>query len=171
MFEVATLVGKLDVKSETEKERKLIRVLTPLLKLFTAKEAVRVVSEGVECFGGLGYLEDSKIPIILRDTQVLPIWEGTTNILSLDFVKLLMKEEDNYAGAFVSYLKETINGLDYDKKKEHKNLIDEIQSIGVKYWIDLLNKTSEFDMERLGRVLAYTGSVIVIVYNMMKIYA
>lgn len=61
--------------------------MTPVLKLFTAKEAVALISEGVESFGGVGYMENSRIPVILRDAQVLPIWEGTTNILSLDFVK------------------------------------------------------------------------------------
>jgi hypothetical protein len=42
------------------------------------------VSEAIEAFGGAGYIEDTGIPLILRDAQVLPIWEGTTNVLSLD---------------------------------------------------------------------------------------
>ena len=50
-----------------------------------------VISEGLECFGGMGYMENSKIPIILRDAQVTPIWEGTTNTLSLDFANEIFK--------------------------------------------------------------------------------
>ena len=65
--------------------------MTPVLKLFTAKEAVALISEGIESFGGLGYMENSRIPVILRDAQVLPIREGTTNILSLDFVNDIFK--------------------------------------------------------------------------------
>ncbi len=42
--------------------------MTPVLKLFTAKECVAVVSEGIESFGGLGYMENSRIPVILRDS-------------------------------------------------------------------------------------------------------
>lgn len=42
-------------------------MLTPILKLFTAKECLSVISEGLECFGALGYLEDSNIPRIYRD--------------------------------------------------------------------------------------------------------
>ena len=38
----------------------------------------------LECFGGAGYVEDTGLPRLLRDAQVLPIWEGTTNVLSLD---------------------------------------------------------------------------------------
>jgi alkylation response protein AidB-like acyl-CoA dehydrogenase len=39
----------------------LLRLLTPILKMFTAKEAVTLVSEGVESFGGAGYVEDTKV--------------------------------------------------------------------------------------------------------------
>ncbi len=71
--------------------------MTPVLKLFTAKESVSLISEGLEAFGGLGYMENTRIPVILRDAQVLPIWEGTTNILSLDFVNDIFKNfKENY---------------------------------------------------------------------------
>ena len=64
------------------------------MKLFAAKECMTVASEGLECFGGLGYLEDSGLPLVLRDAQVGTIWEGTTNILSLDFAVELFKNFD-----------------------------------------------------------------------------
>ena len=48
-----------------------LRLLSSVLKLFTAKEMTRVLSEGLEGFGGLGYLEDSGIPALFRDGQVL----------------------------------------------------------------------------------------------------
>ena len=65
--------------------------MTSVLKLFTAKDAMSLISEGLEMIGGLGYMENSRIPQILRDAQVLPIWEGTTNVLSLDFSKDIFK--------------------------------------------------------------------------------
>ncbi len=40
----------------------------------------------MEAFGGAGYVEDTGLPLLLRDAQVLPIWEGTTNVLALDTV-------------------------------------------------------------------------------------
>ena len=58
--------------------------MLPITKLTTAKQAVAAVSEVVEAFGGAGYVEDTGLPTLLRDTQVLPIWEGTTNVLALD---------------------------------------------------------------------------------------
>lgn len=41
--------------------------MTPVLKLFAGKECMWVVSEGLEMFGGLGYMEDSGLPRLLRD--------------------------------------------------------------------------------------------------------
>jgi len=62
----------------------LMRILTPVTKLTTGRQCVAVLSEVIESFGGAGYVEDTGLPALLRDAQVLPIWEGTTNVLSLD---------------------------------------------------------------------------------------
>ncbi len=47
--------------------------------------------EAIESFGGAGYVEDTGLPRLLADAQVLPIWEGTTNVLSLDTLRALGK--------------------------------------------------------------------------------
>jgi alkylation response protein AidB-like acyl-CoA dehydrogenase len=70
-------------------EHLLLRLLTPIMKLTTAKQAVLVASEVLEACGGAGYVEDTGLPQLLRDAQVLPIWEGTTNVLSLDALRAL----------------------------------------------------------------------------------
>ncbi|HEX2027236.1 MAG TPA: acyl-CoA dehydrogenase family protein, partial [Nitriliruptorales bacterium] len=51
-----------------------------------------VASEALEAFGGAGYVEDTHLPVLLRDAQVLPIWEGTTNVLSLDVLRALQRD-------------------------------------------------------------------------------
>ena len=61
----------------------------PLAKIATGKAAVASASEYLECFGGAGFVEDTGIPRLLRDAQVLPIWEGTTNVLSVDVGRAL----------------------------------------------------------------------------------
>jgi hypothetical protein len=83
-FQVVELLGRDECGEATEDEQAMLRLLTPVAKLFTAKEAVAVASEVLESFGGAGYVEDTGLPRLLRDAQVLPIWEGTTNVLSLD---------------------------------------------------------------------------------------
>ncbi len=70
-------------------------MLTPIAKLTTAKQAVAVLSEAIECFGGAGYVEDTGLPRLLADAQVLPIWEGTTNVLSLDTLRAMSKDSQS----------------------------------------------------------------------------
>ena len=72
-------------------EERLARALVPIAKLTTGKQAVAVTSETMEACGGAGYVEDTGLPRILADAQVLPIWEGTTNVLSLDTLRALAK--------------------------------------------------------------------------------
>lgn len=71
---------------------RLLRILTPITKEVTGKLAVPCVSEAMELIGGNGYIEENAMPRLLRDAQVLPIWEGTTNILVLDALRAASKE-------------------------------------------------------------------------------
>jgi alkylation response protein AidB-like acyl-CoA dehydrogenase len=91
-FRMIELLGRQEAGVASDAEQRALRLMTPLTKLTTAKQAVAVASEGLECFGGAGYVEDTGLPRILRDAQVLPIWEGTTNVLSLDALRALSKE-------------------------------------------------------------------------------
>lgn len=88
-FLVAELTGRREVNQLDKAEAQLLRLLTPVMKLTTGKQAVMVLSEVLEAFGGAGYVEDTGLPQLLRDAQVLPIWEGTTNVLSLDTLRAL----------------------------------------------------------------------------------
>jgi acyl-CoA dehydrogenase len=83
-----SLVSNVAVEIDGD-ETVLLRLLTPVMKLTTGKQAVLVLSEVIEAFGGAGYVEDTGLPQLLRDSQVLPIWEGTTNVLSLDTLRAL----------------------------------------------------------------------------------
>ena len=70
----------------------LLRTLIPIVKAVTGKLAVPCVSEAMELIGGNAYIEESPLPRMLRDAQVLPIWEGTTNIMVLDALRVARKE-------------------------------------------------------------------------------
>lgn len=88
-FHVVELLGLAQVDQASPAQRNQLRLLTPLVKLWTGKLAVALVSEACECLGGAGYIEDTGLPQLLRDAQVFPIWEGTTNVLALDFLRAL----------------------------------------------------------------------------------
>jgi len=87
------LMGRVEHGVAGEPEQRALRALVPTVKLLTAKDAVAHASEVLEAFGGAGYIEDTGIPRLLRDAQVLPIWEGTTNVLSLDLLRAESREE------------------------------------------------------------------------------
>ncbi|WP_437596499.1 acyl-CoA dehydrogenase family protein [Sorangium sp. So ce590] len=91
-FRAIELLGREETGSLTESEAKLLRLMIPLAKLTTAKQAVSVLSEVLEAFGGAGYVEDTGLPRLLRDAQVLTIWEGTTNVLALDALRVIQND-------------------------------------------------------------------------------
>ncbi|HET9820035.1 MAG TPA: acyl-CoA dehydrogenase family protein [Rhodanobacteraceae bacterium] len=88
-METALLLGRIEAGSNDNRDAALQRLLTPLAKLWVCKLGVHIASETVEAIGGIGYLEDSGIPLLLRDAQVFPIWEGSGNVQALDFLRAL----------------------------------------------------------------------------------
>jgi acyl-CoA dehydrogenase len=88
-FFIAELLGRAEHGELDDAHAHLLRLMTPVAKLMTGKQAVAGLSEVCEAFGGAGYIEDTGIPTLLRDAQVLPIWEGTTNVLALDVLRVL----------------------------------------------------------------------------------
>ncbi len=67
-----------------EQAAKMTRILTPLLKYRTARDNVRVATGAMEVRGGNGYIEDWVNPRMVRDSHLGVLWEGTSNINSLD---------------------------------------------------------------------------------------
>jgi alkylation response protein AidB-like acyl-CoA dehydrogenase len=91
-LDCARLLGRREHGAASDAERAALRLLTPLAKLSTARQAVALASEALEGFGGAGYVEDTGLPVYLRDAQVLPIWEGTTNVLALDVRRAVARD-------------------------------------------------------------------------------
>lgn len=78
--------GDLDASGEA-----LLRLVQPITKLTTGRQTVAGASEVLESFGGAGYIEDTGLPQLLRDGQVLSIWEGTTNVLALEAYRAMLR--------------------------------------------------------------------------------
>jgi alkylation response protein AidB-like acyl-CoA dehydrogenase len=102
-FRVVELLGRIESGEASAAEQLLSRLLTPIGKLTTGKQGVAVASEALESFGGAGYVNDTGLPKLLADAQVLPIWEGTTNVLSLDALRAL--KQDGVWEAFVGEIR------------------------------------------------------------------
>jgi len=92
-FHLAELLGRDEFGLATPEESAMLRMLTPIAKLYTAKSCMVITSEALEAIGGAGYVEDSGLPALHRNAQVFSIWEGTTNVLSLDVLRAIEKDQ------------------------------------------------------------------------------
>jgi len=110
MFRVIELMDKvmgLDTKhTATEEEKVLFRLYVAVMKKETAEQAVHFAHEAIEMHGGNGYIEDFVTPRLLRDAQVLTVWEGTANILGLEVLRLLNRY--NVEKLFASEMRERL---------------------------------------------------------------
>ncbi|CAN5819593.1 acyl-CoA dehydrogenase family protein [soil metagenome] len=125
----AELMGRVEDRGEAAGDDGLtLRGLMPVVKLLTAKTAVASASEVVDSFGGMGYVETTPIPALLRNTQVLSIWEGTTNVLALDLLRAAVRE-----GALSAVLADAVErmaGADVPVLAEDIRLItDEVRTL------------------------------------------
>jgi alkylation response protein AidB-like acyl-CoA dehydrogenase len=126
-FRLIELLGREETGKASSAESALLRLLTPVAKLYTAKQAVAGTSEALECFGGAGYVEDTGLPRLLRDAQVLSIWEGTTNVLSLDVLRAIEKES-----AFAPFMAELRERLASVKAVELAPCAQRVQEAGLR---------------------------------------
>lgn len=88
VFEAASLAGA----TGDEKGRRLYRILVPLAKFRGARGGLELASQAVEILGGNGYVETWPMARQLRDAQCHTIWEGTENIICLDVLRSMAKE-------------------------------------------------------------------------------
>jgi alkylation response protein AidB-like acyl-CoA dehydrogenase len=84
--------------SSVEQARLLLRLLTPITKALVSLAAVNGLRACMESLGGVGYLENNDDPElniarIFRDANVMTIWEGTTNIMADDTIRVLTGRE------------------------------------------------------------------------------
>jgi putative acyl-CoA dehydrogenase len=79
------------------------RVATAVLKYWVCKRTVAVVAEALECLGGNGFVEDSGLPRLYRESPLNGIWEGSSNVQCLDVLRALRREGPD---AFLAELEE-----------------------------------------------------------------
>jgi acyl-CoA dehydrogenase len=73
--------------------QKLARLMTPLIKFRACRDARRVTGDAMEVRGGCGYIEEWSDARLLRDAHLGSIWEGTSNIVALDVLRAIARED------------------------------------------------------------------------------
>lgn len=79
------------LEARVKRLSRYLRDLTPLVKYYGAEEAIRVARTGMQVFGGYGVIKEYEAERFLRDSLILPIYEGTSQIQALMAVKDLLK--------------------------------------------------------------------------------
>src|SRR6185503_12974518 len=90
MLYAAAELEKSDAGDEAARRR--IRVLTPLLKFRACRDARRATGDAMEVRGGCGYIEEWSDPRLVRDAHLGSIWEGTSNVVALDVMRAIRRE-------------------------------------------------------------------------------
>ncbi|WP_313693446.1 acyl-CoA dehydrogenase family protein [Halorarum halobium] len=106
-MEAARWLDRYERDRGDEEAFKLMRVLAPLSKHHTARAAVDCSSDAMEILGGDGYVREFVTHRLLRDAQVLPIWEGTSNVLSLDLLRAF--DRADAAPTFLTFCRERLD--------------------------------------------------------------
>ncbi|MFE0450488.1 acyl-CoA dehydrogenase family protein [Streptomyces sp. NPDC058914] len=75
-----------------EQERALLRVAVPAAKYWVTKRCAPVVVEAAECLGGNGYVEESGMPRLVRESPLNSVWEGAGSVQALDLLRALQRE-------------------------------------------------------------------------------
>lgn len=76
------------------------RLATPIGKYWLNKRVVNFVYEAMECHGGAGYVEESVLPRLFRQSPLNSIWEGSGNVICLDVLRALTREPETADALF-----------------------------------------------------------------------
>jgi putative acyl-CoA dehydrogenase len=68
------------------------RLATAVAKYWVCKATPPLVAEALECIGGNGYVEDSVLPRLHRESPLNSLWEGAGNINALDLLRAAARE-------------------------------------------------------------------------------
>jgi putative acyl-CoA dehydrogenase len=91
---VFRLAESYDRAANSPSEAAFARLMTPAVKYWVSKMAPALIAEAMECLGGNGYIEESKLPRLYREAPVNAIWEGPGNIMALDVMRVLRKSSE-----------------------------------------------------------------------------
>jgi putative acyl-CoA dehydrogenase len=81
-------------RSHDPHEAALRRIALPLAKFWVCKRTPAMVAEALECLGGNGYVEDSGLPLLFRESPLNSLWEGSGNVNALDVLRALSREPE-----------------------------------------------------------------------------
>jgi putative acyl-CoA dehydrogenase len=102
--EAATILALRLARAFDEGDHAFRRLATAVAKYWVCKVTPSVVGEALECLGGNGYVEESGLPRLYRESPLNSIWEGAGNVNCLDVLRALAKSPESL-DAFVAEIR------------------------------------------------------------------
>jgi putative acyl-CoA dehydrogenase len=98
--EAATVSAMRLARTYDEDVPELRRLATPVLKYWICKRGPAHAVEALECFGGNGYVEESGMPRLYRESPLSSIWEGSGNVQCLDVLRAMARSPESVESFF-----------------------------------------------------------------------
>ncbi|MFV2053034.1 acyl-CoA dehydrogenase family protein [Aliiroseovarius sp. YM-037] len=107
---------------DRDDEAPFARIAVGLAKFLNNKRCPNVIYEAMECLGGMGYTDDTPLPMLYREAPLNSIWEGSGNVICLDILRTLARDPDAGAALFAEVEASKGAYQAYDTAlKDHRN--------------------------------------------------
>jgi putative acyl-CoA dehydrogenase len=110
------LAHAFDRAADDDQEASFRRLATAVTKYWVCKTAVPHVGEALECLGGNGYVEDSGMPRLYKESPLNSIWEGSGNVNCLDVLRAMGRSPAAVEAFFVE-----VESADDPRLERHTN--------------------------------------------------
>jgi putative acyl-CoA dehydrogenase len=95
--EAATVLALRLARAYDEEDAPFRRLATAVAKYWVCKSTPPLVAEALECLGGNGYVEESVLPRLYRESPVNSVWEGAGNVNALDVLRAVARQPESLA--------------------------------------------------------------------------
>lgn len=93
--EAATATAMRLARAHDEDDHDFRRLATTVAKYWICKTTPALVGEALECLGGAGYVEESGLPRVFRESPLNSLWEGSGNVIALDALRAASREPES----------------------------------------------------------------------------
>ena len=105
-------------------QQAIIELFTPIVKAWSTELGTQLVSEALQVFGGMGFIEETGIAQVYRDVRIAQIYEGTTGIQANDLLgRKFLKDMGKTATRVITQMQATVKELDASEN-------DDVKAIG-----------------------------------------
>ncbi|MGY1553254.1 acyl-CoA dehydrogenase [Microbacterium sp. A588] len=113
MRALSVFVGDLFDRADADADvLRMAELFVPILKGWASEEALRVTSDGIQVYGGMGFIEETGAAQHYRDARIVPIYEGTTAIQANDLIgRKVLRDQGATVAALFEQMEETVTAL------------------------------------------------------------